>query len=114
MLNFGNLSLDVNLDVDIKHARFPVYFKHKNTCIHCGADGQLVFVDKFGRETTKELTAFEHIKCRACGRIYSMRWEPDENDASVYRPSAVEFNVKKDLENLIDPNIRHRGDRSFN
>ena len=107
------LNLNTNLSVDIKHVTFPIYFRHKNTCLHCGENGTLVFVDKFGNESTKEISAFEHIRCTKCGRIYSIKWEPDENNDKVYRPSAVEFNIKQDFMNLVNPSVYHRGEKSL-
>lgn len=107
------LNLNSEVSIDIKHVKFPVYFRHKNICIHCGGEGTLVFVDKFGRESKKELSAFEHIKCTKCGRIYSMRWEPDEKDETTYRPSAVEFNIIQDFKNLINPVVNHMGEKSL-
>ena len=108
------LGLPIEVHIDIEHKRFPLHFEHKNTCIHCGANGSLVFVDKFGNTSTKETSnAFEHIRCEKCGRIYSMKWEPMENDPNVYKPSAVEFNIKQDFKNLIDANIYHRGEKSL-
>jgi ribosomal protein L37E len=102
-----------NVSLEIKHAEFPLYFKHRNVCIHCGAEESLVFIDKFGKESTKEIAPFDHIRCKRCGRIYSMKWEPDEKDHSIYRPSAVEFDIKRDLKNMMNANVRHRGDKAF-
>ena len=67
MLNIG-----LNIKLDIDKVQYPVYFEKHNICIHCGAEGQLIFVDKFGRETKNEIHPFDHIKCKSCNRLYSI------------------------------------------
>lgn len=88
------------ITVDIKKFRYPVYFENRNTCVHCGAEGSLAFVDRFGNTYTKELAAFEHIKCRNCGRIYSIRWGRT-SDGSM-KPSAVDFSIGTQFNNFLD------------
>ena len=106
------LNLSTNMSLGVKHVKFPLYFEHKNVCIHCGAKGALVFVDKFGRESTAEVAAFDHMRCRKCNRIYSMKWSPTEKDPNIYRPSAVEFNIKMDFINIVNSsNIKKKGEK---
>ena len=87
------------ITVDIQKIKYPVYFEHRNVCVHCGARNSLVFVDRFGNETTKETAAFEHIKCKRCKRIYSIRWDRDE--CGNMRPSAVDFSIVTQFNNFL-------------
>lgn len=93
------LGIDVNVKAD--KITQPVYFEHKNVCVHCGETGSLVFVDLGGRETTKEIFQFDHMKCTACGKIYSIKWSHPEDNPDIYRPSAVEFSIKRDFKNMF-------------
>ena len=103
------LNLGVDINIDISNPRLPLHFENRNTCVHCGADNSLEFIDKFGRLTNKEINAFDHIKCKKCGRIYSILWEPKEGSDKMY-PSAVEFNIGKQFNNLMDrKNIKYNG-----
>ena len=86
--------------IDIQKIKYPVYFEHRNICVHCGAVGSLVFVDRFGREYDKELEVFEHIKCKNCKRIYSIRWDR-ANDGTM-KPSAVDFGIGTQFSNFIN------------
>ena len=88
------------ISVEVQRIKYPVYFEHKNICIHCGAEGSLVFVDRFGREYDKELEVFEHIKCKRCNRIYSIRWDRDAE--GVMKPSAIDFGIGTQFSNFIN------------
>ena len=103
--------LNISKFVEVKHTKFPVWFEHKNVCIHCGKEGTLTFVDVRGRESTKEVAAFDHMRCTACNRLYSMRWTPLEDNPDVYRPSAVELNVKKDFMNIFNKDVIKKGEK---
>ena len=95
------LGLDVEVDVKFKESHTPVYFIGKNECVSCGKKGTLIFVDIFGRETgNKEINSFDHIKCKACGRGYSIRWSKAE-DGNGMIPSASSYNIMRDFDNLI-------------
>ena len=61
------LGLGIDVDIDVKKVKFPIHFENKNICVHCGGQGTLIFVDKFGRESNKDIHAFDHIKCTKCG-----------------------------------------------
>lgn len=95
------LGINFNVDINVKKVSSPFYFQHKNECTRCGAKGQLIFVDRFGRECSREVNALEHIKCRACGKVYSILWEPKENDSDKLYPSAVDTSVAIDFKNLV-------------
>ncbi|MBR6289163.1 MAG: hypothetical protein IKR19_07510 [Acholeplasmatales bacterium] len=89
------------ISVEFKKIKYPVYFEHRNVCIHCGAEGTLVFLDRFGREYDKELEVFEHIKCTRCKRIYSIRWDKSPLDGTM-KPSAVDFGIATQFNNFIN------------
>ena len=99
MLNL-ELSAKLNLTAEVKKTTYPITFDRKNVCVHCGAEGSLIFVDKFGRETNKEIHPFDHMKCRNCGRNYSILWKRDEETGKVY-PSAVGMELKQEFLNLL-------------
>ncbi len=87
------------ITVDISKFKYPVYFEHRNTCIHCGAEGNLVFVDRFDNEYTRELGIFEYIKCKRCGRIYSIKWDRDREGR--LKPSATDFSITAQFNNFL-------------
>lgn len=99
----------INIQANVEKVRVPFYFKNKNICVRCGAEGQMVFIDKFGRETTKDVYPFENLKCKVCGGLYSIRWEKGQ-DGKMY-PSAVDPSLKQEfvnaigtVENMVFPN----------
>lgn len=89
----------INVQTSVSKVTVPFYFKNKNICVRCGAEGQMVFIDKFGRETVKDVYPFENLKCKACGGVYSIKWEKGE-DGKMY-PSAVDPNLKQEFINAI-------------
>lgn len=107
------LGLDVNVDIDIKKVKYPIYFEGQNKCVHCGGQGTLTFVDKFGKETNKEINAFDHIICTKCNRLYSIQW--DRVDNAKMRATAVNPSIALDLKNMFNiGNIRSDGDMNLN
>ena len=107
------LGLDVNIDIDIKKVKYPIYFEGQNRCVHCGGQGTLTFVDKFGKETNKEINAFDHIKCTRCNRIYSIEWNRTDN--AHMKATAVNPSIGTDLKNMFNLNtIRSDGDMNLN
>ena len=108
MLNIG-----INLNIDINKVQYPIYFERKNICVHCGAENKLVFIDKFGRETTKEIYPFDHIKCLSCNRTYSIKWQRDESNGKMF-PTAVDPSFKQEFINLLcSKKIKEKGERSL-
>ena len=105
-------SLGLNIDVDVTRPRMPFYFKRKNECINCAGVNTLVFVDVFGRETKDEIRAFDHIKCRQCGKLYGIKWEKEEGSNKMF-PSAVDLNVLQDFKNMINYNVKNNGVKEF-
>ena len=106
------LGLNMEVEIDIKKPKFPVYFKNKNICIHCGAVSSLIFVNGFGRATNKKsIDAFDHMKCTNCNRIYSILWEADENNE--LKPSAVEYNIGREFSNFMNSYIKEHGNKSL-
>lgn len=104
------LDLGVDVDIDVKKVRYPIHFEKKNICVHCAAQGSLVFVDKFGNESKKEINAFDHIKCKTCGRIYSILWQRDEDNDGKMFPSAVDPSIKRQFINLVNSSsIKKKG-----
>ena len=89
----------ININISADRVHTPFYFEHKNICVRCGAEGQMVFIDKFGRETTKDIYPFENIKCKACGGLYSIKWDKGE-DGKMY-PSAVDPCLKQEFVNAV-------------
>lgn len=107
MFNLENYGID--LKVEANKTTLPFYFDRKNECVKCGAVNSLVFIDKFGRESRgQEIRAFDHIKCKNCGRIYGIKWTKDQNSDKMY-PSAVDLNVIGDFTNLINFNVKENG-----
>lgn len=107
------LGLGFDVSIDIKKAHMPIYFDRKNECVHCGAINSLIFMDKLGREVTKEINPFTHIKCKNCGRTYSIQWTKEEGSNKMY-PSAVEPNIMIAFNNFINNgNIRAYGSTEF-
>lgn len=107
------LGLNVDFNLDLKETHYPIIFNGKNVCIHCGAEGLLVFVDKFGRETNTEVYAFDHIRCKKCGRRYSILWQRDDN-GNMY-PTADEYSIGQEFKNLINlKNNKRDGSEQFN
>lgn len=94
------LGIDMNIKVDVKRVTSPIYFRHKNECVRCGAKGTLIFIDRFGRECSREVNALEHIKCKNCGKLYSILWEP-KDDTNKLMPSAIDTSVSIDFLNLV-------------
>lgn len=78
----------------------PFYFERKNICVHCGVEGQLVFIDRFGRETKTDVHAFDHIKCKNCGEVYSIIWNREDTSEKMY-PSAIDRSIKTDFVNIV-------------
>lgn len=106
------LGLGIDVDVDVKKVKFPIYFENKNICVHCGGQGTLIFVDKFGRESNKDIHAFDHIKCTKCGRVYSILWEPD---GKTMHPTAINPSVKAEFSNLVKHlKLSNNGEKKFN
>jgi ribosomal protein L40E len=92
---------DSMIGVDIKEYSYPVYFSRKNICVSCGAEGELKFVNIFGKEVSHEVHPFEYLKCQRCGARYSIKWERDSSDDKLY-PSAVDKRSVDDfLNNFI-------------
>lgn len=109
MLNFK-----VNVDIDINSIKYPILFNKRNICIHCGAEGSLKFVDKFGRETRQEIHPFDHIKCCSCGRKYSILWKRDETNGKMY-PVATDREIKQEFLNFIyNQDIKKNGTMNIN
>lgn len=105
MFNLENYGINV----DINRTTLPFHFNRKNECVKCGASNQLVFIDKFGRESRgSEIRAFDHIKCKSCGRVYGIRWNKDPGSNKMY-PSAVDLDIIGDFTNLINQNIKNNG-----
>ena len=107
--------IGVNINIDISQKQYPIYFDKKNICVHCGAEGQLTFVDKFGNETKKEIYPFDHIKCKSCGRPYSILWQVDkESNSQRMYPCAVDPSFKQEFVNLINSRkIKAIGDKQL-
>lgn len=106
------LGLNVEVELDVKKAKFPVYFKNKNICVHCGANGSLMFINILGKPSKADsIEAFDHMKCSACGRVYSILWEPD--DEGNMKPSAVEYNIGREFSNFVNSYARKHGQKTL-
>lgn len=107
------LDIACNMDIDIKKVQYPVYFEKRNICVHCAAEGSLVFVDVFGRETNREINAFEHIKCKCCGRTYSIDWKRDPGSSKMY-PVPVDHSVGQQFSNFMNMReIKNKGTNDY-
>lgn len=108
MLNIG-----VNISFDVSEYHYPIHFEKRNECVHCGAVGQLTFVDIFGNETNKEIHPFDHIKCKACGTKYSILWNRDETTNKMI-PCAVDQSFKQEVINLANrKKIKENGEKTL-
>lgn len=107
------LGIKVNLDVDVKKVSSPIYFQHRNECVRCGGRGSLIFVDRFGRECSREVNVLEHIKCKKCGKIFSILWEPKDGTNKMM-PSAVDASVSTDFINMVNHlSLKNKGENSL-
>lgn len=103
--------LKAKVNVDITNVEYPIYFERKNECVCCGAEDQLTFVNIFGRETDKEVHPFDHIKCKQCGAIYSIKWDRDGESGKLY-PSAIDPSIKNEFVNLVGNKvIKQKGEK---
>lgn len=104
MLNFK-----VSVGLEVKNVQYPIMFDRRNICVHCGAENNLIFVDKFGRETKQEIHPFDHIKCKKCNRSFSILWEKDASTGKMY-PIATDPGIKREFLNLVSyNNIKNKG-----
>lgn len=107
------LGINLNLSIDAKKIQSPFYFQHRNECVSCGGKGTLVFVDRFGRESNREINALDHIRCKNCGKRFSILWEPKEGTDKMM-PSAVDSSVIRDFKNIIQTgNLRKNGEKEL-
>ena len=95
MLNIG---VDINLKIN--KVQYPIHFEKRNECVHCGGIDTLIFVDKFGRESNKEIHPFDHIKCKSCGRHFSILWQKDDKTGKMF-PCAVDPSLKQEFVNML-------------
>lgn len=108
------LNIATNVDIDVKKVQYPVTFEKRNVCVHCGGEGTLRFVDAFGRETRKEIAAFEHIKCTKCGRVYSIDWKRDPVNVNRMYPVAVDPSIGQQFDNFLNrKEIRSDGSHDY-
>ena len=108
MLNIG-----IDVKVNLQRTEYPLIF-NTNTCVHCGADNSLVFVDIFGRESKTEIHPFDHIKCNNCNRNYSIKWESSEDENGCMTPRAVDHTIKQEFFNILDQKeITQKGKKEF-
>lgn len=96
------LNIKFNLSAEVRHIEYPIRFKGKNICVHCGAEGYLEFVDAFGNKTKHEIHPFDHIICLNCGKRFSIQWDPDDLDPKKMVPSAVAPSIKQEFVNLFN------------
>lgn len=105
--------LRAKVNVDITNVEYPIYFERQNKCVACGAEEQLTFVNVFGRETDKDIHAFDHIKCKSCGAIYSIKWDRDKESGKLY-PSAIDPSIKREFINLVSKKtINEKGEKEW-
>lgn len=100
--------LNINVEFNISNGpTYPVYFTN-NTCVACGAEGSLVTIDIFGRESYQEIHPFDHIKCKKCGAKYSIEWKRDES--GKMKPVASDQSLVRDFFNVIKtPKLKKEG-----
>lgn len=107
------LKIGFNMDMEINTCQFPIYFDKRNICVHCGAEKQLTFVDKYGKETNQEIHAFDYIRCKSCGSIYSIYWNKDESNGKMY-PIAVDPSFRQEFINLFNlREIKNNGQKQI-
>ena len=91
---------EINTDINFKEIHYPIYFDRKNICVSCGAEGDLQFVNIFGKNVNHEVHPFEYIKCSRCHAVYSIKWTRNPDDGKLY-PSAVDKNIGREFVNLF-------------
>jgi len=105
--------LRAKVNVDITNVEYPIYFEKQNKCVACGCEGELTFVNIFGKETDKEIHAFDHIKCKQCGSVYSIKWDREPGTGKLY-PSAIDPSIKNEFTNLImKKTINEKGEKQW-
>lgn len=104
--------LNLNVNVDVKQSEYPIFFDGKNECVNCGSVNCLEFIDKFGNRHRDEIKAFDHIKCKCCGKIFSILWQKSKDSNRMY-PSAVEANIGRDFVNMVNGRIKLDGTKKF-
>lgn len=92
------LGIDVNIEV--KDSHYPIYFDGVNECVKCGAKDSITMVDKFGVKGDVEIHPFDHMKCKECGAIYSIKWVKNE-DGDGMHPCAVDPSIAKQFGNFV-------------
>ena len=106
------LNLNVDVDVKLNKTEMPIYFDGTNECVKCAGKDTLEFIDKFGNRHTDEIRAFDHIRCKKCGAIYSILWQRRDDSNKMY-PSAVEPNIVQDFKNLVNRTLKYNGEKNF-
>lgn len=107
------LNINMRVNVDLKTTHYPIIFEGRNVCVHCGSEGSLRFVDKFGNETNKDIHPFDHLKCSHCGRSFSILWQTDEKSGKMF-PSATEHGIGREFLNLFSQKaIKEKGEKKL-
>lgn len=93
--------LGINTNIECKDVKYPIYFDRLNICLHCGTTGSLVMMDKFDKEAREEIYPFDYIRCKKCGREFSIKWEKDKDTGKMY-PCAVDPSISKQFTSFIN------------
>ena len=107
------LNISTHINIDVKTVQYPIFFDKRNICVHCGSEGSLIFVDKFGRDTKKEIYPFDHIRCTKCNRHFSILLQRDNSNGKMY-PSAIDPSFKQEFINLLStPILKKQGEKEL-
>ena len=97
----NQLSEDTIKSCNSLPVRFPVYFKHKDICIHCGAEDCITLIDIFGNNiNTFNMYTVVYAVCNRCHRMYKLKWEPNEN--GEYEASVTDNSVALQYKDFIE------------
>lgn len=94
------LNLNVDIKINTGRPRMPLIIVGKNQCIHCASEGTLEKIDIFGNTSKQEIYPLEHIRCKACGYTYSIKWE--DNGKGELIPVPVNPSIKQEIVNTMN------------
>jgi hypothetical protein len=93
------INLDANVKFEVSPIEYPLFIINENICIHCATKGSLKTVNIFGKQESTGIRPFSHIKCEACGRIFSIRWTQINNGKVI--PVAIDPNIVNEVLNMF-------------
>lgn len=93
------LNINVDMNVNVTNPTYPVYFDN-NTCVACGAENTLTFVNIFGKPCREEIHPYDFIKCTKCGAKYSIEWKPNKETGKM-KPIPSDTSLVRTFMNVV-------------